>query len=349
MRYSNCWEDSNLLIELFKEEKIEHVFSIGSAGDNSLMLLTLNPKKVVVVDFSLDQIYLIKLKLVAIQNMEYNEILEFLGYKNNKNRLQMFNIIRGKLDVDTARYWEKNKKKIRNGVINCGRFEGYFNFFKKWLLPIIISKKNIDILLSKKTIDEQKNFYDKKINRFVWRFIFKNFFNKNTMSSLGRDKNFFKYVESSIEQGILQRTEYALKELPTDTNPYLEYIVQGKFNKNLPDYIKEENFKIIKENINKIEVFHNKAEEILIKYKDYFDCFNLSDIFEYMDTEYFEKIIDNIIDSSKNNAVLAYWNMQVDRISQNKSLFYDNERSLNLFKKDRAFFYKRFVVQRVTK
>ena len=57
IRYGSVWEDADVLCQaLGPVAKDGRLLSIGSAGDNALALLTLDPAEVVAVDLSLAQL-----------------------------------------------------------------------------------------------------------------------------------------------------------------------------------------------------------------------------------------------------------------------------------------------------
>jgi len=49
IRYANCWEDADILLEGLNPEQGAKILSIGSAGDNSFAFLANNPEVVVAV------------------------------------------------------------------------------------------------------------------------------------------------------------------------------------------------------------------------------------------------------------------------------------------------------------
>ena len=64
LRYTNCWEDSDLLLQQINKGANAEYLSIASGGENSLSLLSLDPKRVHIIDINPLQIYLIELKIV---------------------------------------------------------------------------------------------------------------------------------------------------------------------------------------------------------------------------------------------------------------------------------------------
>ena len=71
------------------------------------------------------------------------------------------------------------------------------------------------------------------------------------MGRLGRDPEFFRFVEGSVSDRILARTKHALTEIATLDNPYLRYILTGNYlaaedATALPHYLRPENFENIR-------------------------------------------------------------------------------------------------------
>ncbi len=71
--------------------------------------------------------------------------------------------------------------------------------------------------------------------------------------------------------------------LPTDTNPYLQYIATGNFSTALPRYLRIEHFEAIRGGLDRLTLFHGTVEQAAEEHgAGGFDGFNLSDIFEYV-------------------------------------------------------------------
>jgi S-adenosylmethionine-diacylglycerol 3-amino-3-carboxypropyl transferase len=169
------------------------------------------------------------------------------------------------------------------------------------------------------------------------------------MGALGRDPEFFRYVQGSVSDRILARTRYALTELDPSENPYLNWILTGQHGTALPFALREENFESIRRNLDKLE-WRSAALEDLGEHELRFDCFNLSDIFEYMSEANYAAQLRRIIDLANPGARLAYWNMLAPRSRPAElaaSLAPLTQLSEELFARDKAFFYSAFVVEEV--
>jgi S-adenosylmethionine-diacylglycerol 3-amino-3-carboxypropyl transferase len=349
IRYSNCWEDADVLLCGLNPHPGSKILSIGSAGDNSFSLLTTNPEIVVAVDINKTQLYLIELKKAAIQQLSYDEVLSFLGFRPFAYRDKVFHEIKKILSRDAKIYWENNIEKIKKGVISQGKFEQYFQLFSNKILPLIHSRKTIEELLSYKKNEEQEHFYHSKWNIWRWRLLFKIFFSKYVMGKYGRDPEFLKEVKVPVGEYIYMKAARHLQQSDCQNNFILRYSLTGSFGKLLPHYLLPNNFEEIKLNINKLQIVEGYAEEAINKYGK-FHYMNLSNIFEYMDNEIFCRTAKAIVEATEKGGAIAYWNLMVPRriseILPDKAE-HQNELSLNLTVLDKGFFYSRFIVDRV--
>ncbi|MDE5547117.1 MAG: DUF3419 family protein, partial [Anaeroplasmataceae bacterium] len=222
----------------------------------------------------------------------------------------------------------------------AGRFEYYFHLFQKKILPLVASKKKIEKFMNISSLGEQKKYYNKYINNFRFKLLFRIFFSKHLMSKLGRDKTYFNYAKGSLAKILKERVDLGIYHNLNSSNPYLQYAMLGEF-KELPYYAKEDVFHKIKKNIDHIKVLCTDFEDI-IQNEGNFDFMNLSDIFEYMpeDISRFEKLIQK---SCNKNARIAFWNMMNPR-------YLKGFRRINAkedLKEDLAMYYQDFIVYEV--
>ena len=371
IRYSQCWEDTEVLLESLNIQENDICFGILSAGDNVFSMLAENPKKVVALDISFPQIALAKLKKEVFNSLSYEEMLEFTGVMKSDKRVKIYDRIRENLDKEVKEYWDFNKDAIEKGIIHTGKFEKFFKIFREKILPFVHSKKRIEKLLEKKSRQERIEYYDKYWNNFRWKLMFKLFFSKYIVGKLGRDKEFFRYAEKNISEEMKERSRYALCEQNPYENPYINYILTGNYRKDcLPYFLRKENFDKIRKNLHKVEILQSSVEEYLDQIDFKIDKFNLSDIFEYMSAENYSKLMGKIYDNAENNALLAYWNLIVERNSEKldykktdseiavtgketnvNGKKYERMKELDrkLHEKDMTFFYTDFVVEKVIK
>ncbi len=350
IRYAQCWEDSRLLVAGL-EPVGRHCLSIGSAGDNSFALLAAGAASVTAVEMNAAQIACIELRRAAYLTLEHREFLELLGSRASPRRMALYQACREKMPVEARTFWDAKPDAIAEGIGSAGKFERYFEMFRNRVLPLAHGRKRVLSLLEKRSPEEREIFYNEVWNNLRWRWIFQIFFSRTVMGALGRDPEFFKYVEGSVADRILARTRHALVVLDPSENPYLHWILTGKHGSALPEALEEKNFGTIRNALleGRMVVAHASLEAHLSRFPECrYDAFNLSDIFEYMSGDNSQDLLEKILGASNPGARLAYWNMLAPR-SRPESLaarLKSCEVDL-IFAQDRAFFYSRFVVEEV--
>ena len=350
IRYSQVWEDAEILLEALEIKEEDNILSIASAGENVISMLIKNPNKIYAIDLNINQIFCTEFKLRSYKYLDYEECMKLLGVIDCEERIDIYEKIKDKLSEKTRNYFEENIEYVKRGIINIGKFENYFNIFGKKILPIIHNKKTREDLLKKKTREDRIEFYNRKWNNLRWKMLFRIFFSKTIMGKMGRDKAFFKYVNVNVPEHILERTKYAITELDTSENSYLHYIINGKYDNILPVAYRKENFQLIKNNIDKV-ILLSESIETFINREDVekVNKYNLSDMFEYMSDEQMCQIVEKILEKAETGTRLAYWNMLSDKRASKyfDNLEYKKQVSENLLKKDKAFFYSKFIVEEV--
>ncbi len=350
IRYANCWEDADVLVEALRPRPGRRLLSIASGGDNSLALLAAGAE-VVAADLNPAQLALVELKTAAIRRLEREEALAFLGLRPARDRLATLAALAGDLGPEARDYWRRHPELVAAGVVHQGKFEGYFRLFRTRVLPLIHRRATVLGLLAERDEAGRRAYYRKTWDNLRWRLLFRLFFSRFAMGRLGRDPEFFRYVEGSVAERILGRTRHALTVLPTHTNPYLEYILTGTFERQLPRYLEPGAFAASKAGLDRLTLHLGSVEEAARVHRGPgFDGFNLSDIFEYLDPATCRSIYGALLAVARPGARLAYWNMLVPRRCPED--LRGRVRALageaaDLFARDRAFFYRAFVLEEV--
>jgi len=346
IRYANCWEDADVLLSGLGEQGGNSILSIASGGDNSLSLLTLNPEKVVAVDLNQTQLFVLELKREAIRALSHVSFLRFIGFRGSENRFKTYVAIRPNLDLAAQRYWDDQIEVIEKGLVYEGKFERYLLHFCQRVLPYIHSEKMVEKLLAPKSGKAQKKFVEKHWNTLRWRLMFKVFFSKFCLGYFGRDPQFLKEVDVKVGSFLLDKANAYLSTTACQKNWMLQYILRGEFGDSLPHYAKAENFRIIKRNIDKLHLQKGLVEDAVKRYGK-FDAFNLSNIFEYMDTTTFNAVGSKLIKGSNRGAKLVYWNLMVPcSLSQAFLSMRKLQNPIPLI--DKGFFYRSFHVDECT-
>jgi S-adenosylmethionine-diacylglycerol 3-amino-3-carboxypropyl transferase len=358
IRYANCWEDANLLVAAFSplgpavpggSAPLEgrRILSIASGGDNSFALLAAGAA-VTAADLSPAQLALVELKRAALRRMAREEFLAFLGLAPGGHAAEAYRALRAELPSAARGFWDANPAALAAGLAHAGKFERFFGLFRRTVLPLIHRRAAVAELLAEKPLEARRAFYERRWNNRRWRLLFRLFFSRAVLGRLGRDPEFFRYVEGSVADRILARARYALTELPTHSNPYLRYILCGTFAPAWPPYLQPNAYEAVRDGLDRLTLHLGPIEEAARESSEPFDGFNLSDIFEYLDPPACTALYGSLLERARPGARLAYWNMLVPRTCpaglQDRVSSRDAE-AATLFARDRAFFYSRFVVE----
>jgi S-adenosylmethionine-diacylglycerol 3-amino-3-carboxypropyl transferase len=353
--YAQCWEDPEIDRKAFKINSEDVIFSITSGGCNVLAFLADNPRKIISLDLNPFQNYLLDLKIAAFSTLHYDEVLEFFGVIPSERRFKLYTRIRLSLKDESREFWDKNKDKISNGIIHCGRYEKYMHLLRRWF-NMLAGKSLIRKLYNAKDLAERKTLYERKWNNLRWR-VFTRFFLSRSFMTLLFDSAFFDHLEESFSFGSHFRNviKRAITELPVRESSFLSYIMFGNFHslEHLPVYLRRDNFEKIKSRLDRIEIVTGSC-------KDYFaslpaDCiskFNFTNIFEWMPAEAFEELLRDTIRVARDKSVITYRNLLVPRSRPErlgKWIIKNKELSEKLHNEDLSFIYRAYIVEQINK
>lgn len=351
IRYAQLWEDADVLLAALPQHGGATLASICSAGDNAISMLALNPARVVVFDLSLAQLHCLRLRIAAMRTLEHAEFLILMGARASKSRGDVFDHVVSGLPADELAFWRpKRDAVIAHGAGGIGKFERYFRIFRRWLLPLAHSRTTIeDVFLPRPDKAERDLFFNTRWNNLRWRLLLSVFFSRTLMGRLGRDPAFFDHVEGSVAAHVSRRLTHAAVDLDPSENPYLHWILQGTHGDALPHAWRAANYEMLRDRLDRLDIKHGAIESFLTP-QARADGFNLSDIFEYMHQDAFEKAYGAILAAANPNAHLVYWNMMAPRrVPERFSNRVKRRASLEAAGKaaDKAFFYSDFVVEQV--
>ena len=353
IRYAMCWEDADVLLAALDVRPGDRCASVCSAGDNTLALLTRGPASVVAFDLSPAQLACLGLRVAAYAELDHGGLLELLGVRRSQRRAGLYAACRGAMGEEDRLFWDKRLQLVAAGIATAGKFEGYFRLFRRFVLPLVHGRRTRDELLRPKTESERVAFYKDRWDTRRWRLLFRLYFGRRAMGRLGRDPSFFEHVErrEDVAGGIAARAEHALTRLDPSANPYLRAILTGVPGEDaLPLAWRPEHFEAIRANLGRLTIRRASVADVADS-GERFDRWNLSDVFEYMPPAEYARQLAAVVDATRPGGRLAYWNMAADRTrpeSLADRLVQLHDTAADLHARDRAFFYKRLVVEEAT-
>ncbi|MCB0878989.1 MAG: DUF3419 family protein [Thermoleophilia bacterium] len=355
VRYAQSWEDPENLRGALRPDPSSSILSIAAAGDNSFALLLQGAGRVVSVDMSPAQCALVELKRAALLTLEHDELLRFVGAGSGSDRAALYARVRRELPAETRAFWDGQPELIARGIIHIGKLENMFRIFRTRVHPLLHGRGTTRSVFERRTRLERQEFWHERWNNRRWQLAIRMFFSEPVIARLGRDPSFFEHVEIDVARHYSNRAWHAFVELDPSTNPFLQYILLGRYIdlEHGHPWLAPSNHGPLRERLDRLEIVCAEMESYLGTCEPgAFTGFNLSDIFEWMSDELHEHVYRSIMRAAAPGATLAYWNNLVPRsapqsLLDSGAVTTDVELARRLHDADRSFLYRGFHVDHV--
>ncbi len=239
--YTQTWEDTDILRRALVVQPDDRVLTVTAAGGAPVAVLSDHPHQLVSIDRNPDQTRLVKLIAAAAEALSYKEFLAFIGIHDSRSRANVYqHHVLPIVDPNDRQFWNTRLKDIAQGIIHTGRLERYFQFFSRYILPLLVSRKNIHQILQAQSLEEQSALYRRVWNTWRWRLGLKFFYGKQLLHQFGRDYAFRKYAHDSSGSIYAQRAFRGLTEIPVHSNWLIEYILTGRYQQTIPPYFRHD-------------------------------------------------------------------------------------------------------------
>ena len=349
LNYSTCNEDFFSESEALEIVETDDILCLTGSGGPALNFLTKNPRKITAVDFNPVQNWLLELKMISMKNLDYEEFSGFIGLKKMKNRLKLFDSIKGDLSKEARDFWIDNKRLISSGVLYQGNLEKYYRYASS-IIKMTMAEK-LDQMFSFTNIVDQSNYY-----KSHWRedpnwksFINESSFyysNETTEPIYEMSEDDFVSKNQAEEEYDRLFTSHLLRE-----NHMFCLSLDGSYDRllKLPVWLQEENFEVIKGNLNKIEIETSDIISYLKRsQKDQFSKIALSNVIDYLKHEEHTLFYKYMIECTKNNTKICLRTINKSEIptEYTNTIIRDKELEKILEEKDLVAEYK-FIIGKI--
>ena len=350
--YAQVWEDPAVLLAALEVVPGERVLSICSAGDNAFALAAAGAR-VTAIDLSAPQLAMAELKLTAAVHLDLDRYRSFLGLDEMGQRVHLYHGLRAHLSERARSWWDAHEAEIRIGLLGCGRFERYLKAFRTRALPLVHGRRTVDALLQPKTLEAQREFFEKRWDTWRWRALFRVFFSRFLMVRAGRSRAQFAHVDGPVSVAFLGRAQHVLTDIPIASNPFVQWMMSGTYAdlEHAHPYLSAAGHQALREAADRIEFVHTDlVSHLSAQGPGTYQAHNLSNVPEYLSEAEHSALLEAIIGASSPGARLAYWNLLVPR-SRPDSLADRLEphpaKAAALLRGDRAFVYGGFQLETV--
>lgn len=305
VNYSSSNEDSRSEMKALKINENDTVLCITGSGARSLDLLIQKSKTLVSIDFNPCQNFLLELKMRAMEELEYEEFLQFLGVHPSKRRREIYRALRHRLSVEAKGFWDRHLRMVENGIVYQGGWERYFR--RLALFMSIVRPKILHQLFSSQTIEEQAKLWHRVWNSREWRAFLRLVSQRVVWKLLFQDPGFYRYVPCrfSICSYFDLKLNQAFENILVRTSAYANLLFFGRYERSeaLPPQLQSENFKTIKRNLSSIEIVTQSLGDYLENsHHNEIDKYSLSDFSSYTDEKEYERIWKGILQTASPGA-----------------------------------------------
>ncbi len=269
--YNQIWEDPRVDLEALELDGDSRVLTISSGGCNAMNYLLASPGHVTAVDLNRHHIALLKLKIAAAAALERHE--DYFGFfgagSNPDNPAKFESAVAPELDDEARSYWMGRsgllrRKRVRmfqgRGLYDHSR-NGYFLRFFHGFAKVIGLDPAAVLLASNE--EEQVRCYEEQIDPF-FDSVFIRLAGKMpvTLFGLGIPPQQYDELKEDLEEGgslidvYRERTRRLAAGFPISDNYFAwqalarRYDTEGR--KALPEYLKEENYALLRSMVPRI-------------------------------------------------------------------------------------------------
>jgi S-adenosylmethionine-diacylglycerol 3-amino-3-carboxypropyl transferase len=349
IRYAQCWEDADVLLEALAIQPGDVCLSVASAGDNALAMLARHPARVFAIDLNPAQLACLELRVAAYRLLDYDDLLVLLGSRRGFHRHALYQRCRSLLSRNARAFWDERPEAIAAGIASAGKFERSIAVLRSRLMPFLPPPDRIHRMLAGGSRAERVAFFIHDWDTAWVRLLIAAFLPRLMLARAGRDLRFLPVFDPELGRRALAQAQRVLCDLDPAANPYLHWLLTGTHGQVLPFALRPENVLAIRANLDRLEWRHCAIEDVLAEVGDRaIDRFNLSDIFEYLTEPAFHTLLYRLARTGRRGGRLAYWNTLAVR--RRPPIMADMLLPLtglaeSLQPQDKVGFYRDFVVE----
>lgn len=343
------WEDYKSLYEGLTIQYNDQLLIITSAGCNVLNSLLKLPERIVAIDLNPYQNKLLEFKLQLYKYSDYETLSVLLGIKKTKSIDECLEQVKNLFSSEEYQAWVDFFKQHPEGLLCSGQLENYINNFYYQLDEQ--EQIHLHNMFKTEHLEEQKEIFQLLLSSTKFEIKFKEYFDDAHLSK-GRDPKLFKYADENGGIAFYNRLVAHVNKSLLKDNFYIYFFFFGLKEIDeqlLPPCYRKENFHIIKNNTDIIEIHTGDVMEYIEKNKDFsINKASLSNIFEYTSTGVFEQSVASIKKNSKIKEFI-FWNLLHEQGISKPSRFYVNQKvSHRISETESCFYFKNVRVLNVS-
>jgi S-adenosylmethionine-diacylglycerol 3-amino-3-carboxypropyl transferase len=273
--YNTSWEDPRIDRQLLKLDQTSRVVMLTSAGCNTLDYLLDSPREIHAIDVNPRQNALLQLKLALIERSSFDDLFAMFGHGAHSNYRQVYREVRSQLSQQSTEFWDAkiryfNNKSKKRSFYYYGTSGLFAWLMSRYLLKNPQIRAEILNLLDALDLDEQMAVYE-RLEPLLWgktvSWLIRQPF---TMSLLGVPRPQIRLITEQYPGGILGYLGDKIKHVSTSVlmhdNYFWRVYLTGSYTKTCcPNYLKPDNFLLLRENAHRVQVHNATITNFLIE------------------------------------------------------------------------------------
>lgn len=357
--FAQVREDPLLEIEALGPLSGARVAVVSSGGCTALSLLASGAGEVIAVDLNSTQNHLVELKTAALRSLTTPEIMSFFGVARGtpERRGRTYWTIRPFLTEGAAEFWDQHQALLGRGALTCGVSERFIGAVARVIRIFIHGPKDIEQLLSLRSLEEQRDFFERRWNSRRWRTLFPLLINRWTFNR-AFDPEFFRSVEDhSFAAHFRGLLEHALCEVPVSSNYFLHQILRDTYPigvpNGVPPYLERTRREVLRAKLDCLTLVDGGYAEYLATCPDSsIDALAISNICEWLDPHGIDELFAQIVRVARPGARFCFRNFvgHTEIPERFRGVVVENERAgREAILRDRSCMQARIVICRIEK
>jgi len=236
--YAENWEDPRLEMQALQLRPGARVLAVVGGGCTVLSLLAHAPGQLDAVDNNPAQLQLLALKRAAVQALQPDQALGFLGGAPNvgrgaergerHERQEQCGAVFEQLSGESRAYWGERRELVLGGVLEAGRSERFVALLRRLVWALVHPRRRVEELFVQADLAAQARFFRERWDTWRWRAVFA-LLRKRRLDSALREGAYAHVRPPNLGAELRERAARCLTTLPVAENYFLSRVLLGRY------------------------------------------------------------------------------------------------------------------------
>ncbi|WP_028776487.1 DUF3419 family protein [Shimazuella kribbensis] len=350
--FAQIREDSRIERDLCSVYQPKTIATIGSGGCTAFSLLHDDIDHLYVIDINPAQTALIELKKAAIQTLDREHYLQFIGEKTieTSEREQTYKNLKPMLSHRAKEYWDRQIEQVRKGINYSGATERFYHYIGTHLRKHLYSEEIWQQLFRCSDIEEQRLFYQQYCTSEAWNVAIRILLSKTTHLQFYPAQMFQQAGETIFSQFFSSKFKQEVCNKRIHHNYFLSQLLYGSYlwkeKEGMPYYLSDQGYAQAKKNAEKCMVIREDIAQFLAATDHQIDAFFLSNVFDWIQENERNHLFQAITKAKSPQAVFltrSMWGIELP--TDYSKMMHVNEDQCDMYlSMERSMMYQKLIV-----